>query len=155
MPVVLVLAALVILAGVVAVATGRGGELSRPLADSAAYGRDLATAADVAAFRPPAAFLGYSAQATDQALDQIARVVADRDAELAMLRRENAVLRARQAAPQPPPPQPFAAPGPAEFTSPSWQLAPEDPDGAGDSNGTNNRDETDRTADTGPGTEQP
>jgi hypothetical protein len=96
MPVVMVLAALAILAGVVVVAMGRGGELESSLADSATYGRELVTAGDVARFRPPAAFLGYSAQATDEALRRIARGVADRDAELAMLRREVAVLRARQ-----------------------------------------------------------
>jgi hypothetical protein len=96
MPVVLVLTALAILGGVVVVAMGRGGELEYSLADSASCGRDLATAADMAAFRPPAAFLGYSAQATDEALRRMSRAVADRDAELSMLRREVAMLRARQ-----------------------------------------------------------
>jgi hypothetical protein len=96
MPVVLVLAAVAILVGIVVVATGRGGELELPAPDSARYGRELVTASDLAAFRPPTAFLGYSAQATDQALRRVARVVAERDAELAMLRHEVAVLRARQ-----------------------------------------------------------
>jgi hypothetical protein len=96
MSLVLVLAALAILAGVIVVAMGRGGELAPSLADSAAYGRELASAADVATFRPPAAFLGYSAQATDEALQQITRAMAERDAELAMLRREVAILRERQ-----------------------------------------------------------
>jgi hypothetical protein len=83
------------------------------------------TAADMAAFRPPAAFLGYSAQATDQALEQIARVVADRDAELAMLRRENAILRARPAPPAAPEPGDTSDAAAAAFTSPAWQLDPE------------------------------
>jgi hypothetical protein len=96
MPVVLVLAALVILAGVVVVAMGKGGELALPRPDSAAFGRELVTPADMATFRPPAAFLGYSAQVTDDALRRIARAVAERDSELAMLRREVAVLRARE-----------------------------------------------------------
>jgi hypothetical protein len=96
MPVVLLLAAVVILAGVVVVAMGRGGELALPRPDSAAYGRELVTAADMAGFRPPAALLGYSALATDDALQRIARAVAERDAELAMLRHEVAVLRARE-----------------------------------------------------------
>jgi hypothetical protein len=96
MPVVLVLAAVAILAGAVAVAMGRGGELALPVPDSARYGRELVTASDLATFRPPAAFLGYSAQATDEALRRIARVIAERDTELAMLRHELAVLRARQ-----------------------------------------------------------
>ena len=96
MPVVLVLAAVAILVGVVVVAMGRGGELALSAPDSARYGRELVTASDLAAFRPPAAFLGYSAPATDEALRRIARVVAERDTELAMLRHELAVLRARQ-----------------------------------------------------------
>jgi hypothetical protein len=99
MPVVLLLAAVAILAGVVVVAMGRGGELSLPRPDSAAYGRSLVTAADMVTFRPPAAFLGYSAPATDDALQRIARAVAERDAELITLRREVAILRARQAQP--------------------------------------------------------
>jgi hypothetical protein len=96
MPVVLLLAAVVILAGVVVVAMGRGGELALPRPDSAAYGRELVTPADMAGFRPPAALLGYSALVTDAALQRIARAVAERDAELAMLRHEVAVLRARE-----------------------------------------------------------
>ena len=96
MPVVLSLTVVAILAGVLVVAKGRGGELALPRPDSAAYGQPLVTAADVASFRPPAAFLGYSAQATDEALRRIARSVAERDAELAMLRHEIAVLRSRQ-----------------------------------------------------------
>lgn len=96
MPVVLLLAAVVILAGVVVVAMGRGGELAVPRPDSAAYGRELVTPAEMAAFRPPAALLGYSAQVTDDALRRIARAVAERDAELAMLRHEVAALRARE-----------------------------------------------------------
>jgi hypothetical protein len=96
MPVVLVLAAVAIVAGIVLAATGRAGELALPVPDSARYGRELVTASDLAAFRPPTALLGYSSQATDEALRRIARVVAERDAELAMLRREVAVLRARQ-----------------------------------------------------------
>jgi hypothetical protein len=94
--VVLVLAAAVILAGVVVVAMGKGGELALPRPDSATFGRALLTPADMATFRPPAAFLGYSAQVTDEALRRIARVVAERDSELAMLRHELAVLRARE-----------------------------------------------------------
>jgi hypothetical protein len=96
MPVVLVLAAAVILAGVVVVAMGKGGELALPRPDSAALRRALVTPADMATFRPPSAFLGYSAQVTDEALRRIARVVAERDSELAMLRHELAVLRARE-----------------------------------------------------------
>jgi hypothetical protein len=86
MPVVLLLAALAILAGVVAVAIGRGGELAMFRPDTQAQSAALATASDVAAFRPPLAFFGYSAPATDDALQRITAVVAERDAEVAWLR---------------------------------------------------------------------
>jgi len=86
MSVVLLLAALAILAGVVAVAIGRGGELAMFRPDTQARSAALATAADVAAFRPPLAFFGYSAPATDDALQRITAVVAERDAEVAWLR---------------------------------------------------------------------
>ena len=92
MPVVLLLAALVILAGVVVVAIGRGGELTIFRPDAPVHPQGFATAADVAAFRPPPAFLGYSAPATDEALQRIARVVAERDAEVAGLRDQVARL---------------------------------------------------------------
>jgi hypothetical protein len=96
MSLVLILAAIAILGGVIVVAMGRGGELAYSLADSASYGRELTSTAELARFRPPAAFLGYSAQATDEALQQITQAMAERDAELAVLRREVAILRERQ-----------------------------------------------------------
>jgi hypothetical protein len=96
MPVVLLLAALAILAGVVVVAVGRGGELTMFRPDSLADS-ELATAADVAAFRPPPAFFGYSAPATDEALQRITEVVAERDAEVAYLRGQIAQLRGTDA----------------------------------------------------------
>jgi catechol 2,3-dioxygenase-like lactoylglutathione lyase family enzyme len=99
MPVVLLLTALVILAGVVVVAVGRGGELTLFRSDAAPLRQRLATAADMASFRPPLAFFGYSPQATDDALQRIARAVADRDAELARLRGQLAVLRPDPATP--------------------------------------------------------
>lgn len=98
MPVVLLAAALAILAGVVVVAIGRGGELALFRPDTPPYPVPLATAAQVAAFRPPPAFLGYNAQATDDALHRIAMTVAQRDAELASLRGELAAARAQLAA---------------------------------------------------------
>jgi hypothetical protein len=84
--VVIVIAAIVILAGVVVVAMGRGGELARDRAAEPAAS-DFRTWHDVAAYRPPSALLGYDAAATEQALAEIARVIADRDAEIDVLRR--------------------------------------------------------------------
>ena len=84
--IVIVIAAIVILAGVVVVAMGRGGELARDRpAEPAAS--DFRTWYDVAAYRPPSALLGYDAAATEQALAEIARAIADRDAEIDVLRR--------------------------------------------------------------------
>ena len=112
MPVVLLLAAIAILAGVVVVAIGRGGELTVFRSDTPPLRLEFATAADLARFRPPSAFFGYSAQVTDDALQLIARVVADREAELAMLRRQLATLRASPAPATPAPARP-APPSPA------------------------------------------
>jgi hypothetical protein len=83
---VIVIAAIVILAGVVVVAMGRGGELARDRPAKPAAS-DFRTWYDVAGYRPPTALLGYDAAATEQALSEIARVIADRDAEIDLLRR--------------------------------------------------------------------
>lgn len=93
MPVVLVIAAVAILAGVVVVAVGRGGELAMFRSDVPPVQFALFTPGDVAAFRPRLAFFGYSARATDDALLQIARAVAERDAELSRLRVQLTALR--------------------------------------------------------------
>lgn len=83
----IVIAAIVILAGVVVVAMGRGGELARARpAEPAANG--FRTWYDVAAYRPPGALLGYDPAATEHALGEIARAIADRDAEIDQLRRK-------------------------------------------------------------------
>jgi hypothetical protein len=113
MPVVLLLTAVAILAGVVVVAVGRGGELAIFRSDAPPLRHEFASAADLASWRPPTALFGYSAQATDDALQRIARTVADRDAELAMLRSQLAELRAdpgraNPAAPNPGTPNPAA-----------------------------------------------
>jgi hypothetical protein len=100
MSVVLLLAALAILVGVVVVAVGRGGELAIFRPDLPPQRPVFATGTDVAAFRPPPAFFGYSAPATDSALAQIAQAVAERDAELARLRAQLAQLRGDPEPPQ-------------------------------------------------------
>jgi hypothetical protein len=115
MSVVLLLAALAILAGVVVVAVGRGGELAIFRPDLPPQRPVFATGTDVAAFRPPPAFFGYSAPATDSALAQIAQAVAERDAELARLRAQLAQLRGD-------PEQPLT-PGPA-YHDPGYHQPP-------------------------------
>jgi hypothetical protein len=83
--VVIVLAAVVILGGVVVVAMGRGGELSRERHELPARS-DFRTWSDVATYRPPPALLGYHAGVTEHALSLIARTIAERDAEIDWLR---------------------------------------------------------------------
>jgi hypothetical protein len=88
----IVIAAAVILGGIIVVAMGKGGELavSRPeLPDRTAF----RSSSDVADYRPPAALLGYSAVATEHAMAQIARTIAERDAEIDWLRRRLAELQ--------------------------------------------------------------
>jgi hypothetical protein len=88
---VIVIAAIVILAGVVVVAMGRGGELARDRSAEPAAS-DFRTWYDVASYRPPSALLGYDAAATEHALTEIAQVIADRDAEIDVLRRRLAAV---------------------------------------------------------------
>lgn len=93
-PVLLLLAGAVILAGVVAVAMGHGGEMAEFPSDNVppTLG-DLLTAADVAMLRPPSALWGYNAQVTDEALSRIAQIVTERDVEIAVLRQQLAEFR--------------------------------------------------------------
>jgi hypothetical protein len=81
----IILVGVVLLGGIVLVAMGRGGELSRETADQPAA-TDFGSWADVAHYRPPAALLGYHAGATDRALQLISRAMAEREAEIAWLR---------------------------------------------------------------------
>lgn len=92
--VLLLLAGAVILAGVVAVAMGHGGEMAEFPSDyiPPSLG-DLLTAADVAMLRPPSALWGYNTQVTDEALSRIAQIVTERDVEIAVLRQQLADLR--------------------------------------------------------------
>ena len=92
--VLLLLAGAVILAGVVAVAMGHGGEMAEFPSDYVppTLG-DLLTATDVAMLRPPAALWGYNTQVTDEALSRIAQIVTKRDVEIAVLRQQLADVR--------------------------------------------------------------
>jgi len=86
--VVLILAFIVIVVGVFAVATGRGGELAYEQADHAPLDIGTVSATDIALLRPPTALWGYNMQVTDEALDRIARALRDRDIEIAYLQRQ-------------------------------------------------------------------
>jgi hypothetical protein len=94
-PILLLLAGVVILAGVVSVAMGRGGEMAEFATDSLPPSLDdVVTASDVAMLRPPSALWGYNVQVTDEALSRIAQVISERDVEIAVLRQQLAELRA-------------------------------------------------------------
>ena len=95
----MILVAVVILVGVFFVATGRGGELAYEQADHAPLDLGPVSATDVALLRPPTALWGYNMQVTDEALEQIARAVRDRDVTIAFLQQRLADLTARPVEP--------------------------------------------------------
>jgi hypothetical protein len=90
-PILLLLAAAVIVVGVVSVAMGHGGEMAEFTTDY--LPPDLVSAADVVLLRPPSALWGYNVQVTDEALNRIAQAITERDVEIAVLRQQLAELR--------------------------------------------------------------
>lgn len=126
--VVMLVAAVAVLAGVVVVALGHGGELAYFPADYAPLPLEEVTSTDVALFRPPAALWGYSMQATDEALGRIAGAITERDIEIAALRQQVADLQwAPQrpaSAPAQPPVRPQPADRPPDPSSTEWAALP-------------------------------
>lgn len=88
MYIVILLAAGAILGGVVVVAMGRGGEMALFDRDLPVRTVRLKTPGEVATLRLPFGFVGYQARATGEALVAAANLLAQRDAEIAELRRE-------------------------------------------------------------------
>ena len=141
----MIVVAVAILAGVFFAATGRGGELAYEQADHAPLDLGPVSATDVALLRPPTALWGYNMQVTDEALEQIAQAVRDRDVTIAFLQQRLTDLAgqavpgrladlAGHAAPgfQPAePPRVHGAPHarPAESGSPASPGSPEPPAG--------------------------
>jgi hypothetical protein len=117
----MILVAVVILVGVFFVATGRGGELAYEQADHAPLDLGPVSAADVALLRPPTALWGYNMQVTDEALEQIARAVRDRDVTIAFLQQRLADLTTRPADPG----DPVGRGGTAGLASPGCPASPE------------------------------
>ncbi len=144
----MIVVAVAILAGVFFAATGRGGELAYEQADHAPLDLGPVSATDVALLRPPTALWGYNMQVTDEALEQIAQAVRDRDVTIAFLQQRIADLAgqagpgrladlAGQAAPgfQPAePPRVHGAPHarPAESSVPASPEPPARPPGPGE-----------------------
>jgi hypothetical protein len=83
---VLLIAAAGIVGGVLAVATGRGGEMAMFPRQLPAVPLALRTPADVAAVQLPHSVFGYQPEATSAVLNHLARLLAERDAEIARLR---------------------------------------------------------------------
>ncbi len=92
---VLLAAAIAILIGVVVVAMGRGGEIAQSHRDARTVPPRINSAADLALLRLPIGLLGYSEQATDEALDAATRLIADQETEIARLRQEVWRLRSQ------------------------------------------------------------
>ena len=140
-PVLMVVLIVAILAGVVIVATGRGGEMARFPNDYAPPELGALAATDVALFRPPSALWGYHMQATEEALGGIALVLSERDVRIASLERQLADLRARvptsaagKRPPVPGPPRSAAstrAPAAGESAGGARYADPAGADGAG------------------------
>jgi hypothetical protein len=84
---------IVILAGVVVVASGRGGEMAPEYPDYPPIDLGPVSAADVALLRPPSAAWGYNMRVTDEALQTIARAVTERDIKISALQQEVSDLR--------------------------------------------------------------
>jgi hypothetical protein len=124
----MILVAVVILVGVFFVATGRGGELAYEQADHAPLDLGPVSATDVALLRPPTALWGYNMQVTDEALEQIARAVRDRDVTISFLQQRLADLTTRPVEPGHPA-SPASPSGTAGLASPGGLASPEPPAG--------------------------
>ncbi|MCO6006555.1 hypothetical protein NE236_16340 [Actinoallomurus purpureus] len=96
------LAALAVLAGIVVVAIGGGGELSAEHPDHpplALPGRRSAGGTDAALLRLPMGLWGYHKQITDEALERFAHELTERDTRIAVLEQELAEARHRMYGP--------------------------------------------------------
>ena len=79
------IAVIVVLAVVVFLAMGRGGGLSVERNDYAPLDLGPVSATDVALLRPPTGLWGYNMQATDEAMEQIAESIRERDVRIVAL----------------------------------------------------------------------
>jgi hypothetical protein len=81
----MVIAILVVFAVVVLVARGRGSGLSTERGDYVPLDLGPVSATDVALLRPPTGLWGYNMQATDDAMEQIAASIRERDIRIVAL----------------------------------------------------------------------
>ncbi len=125
----MLVAAVIILAGVVVVASGRGGEMAPEYPDYPPIDLGPVTAADVVMMRPPSAAWGYNMRVTDEALAAIARAVTERDVRISALEQEVSDLRGQageyQPGAEPAIAGPAFGPAPRDDTAPAWPLRDE------------------------------
>lgn len=126
MTVVIWIAAVVVVAAVVFAARGRGGELSAERGDYVPLDMGPVSATDVALLRPPTGLWGYNMQATDEALEQIAESIRERDVRIVALEQLVTDL-SREHPPKMPLGSPYAAA--RHRRAPAW-TAGTDPDWA-------------------------
>ena len=81
----MVIAVIVVLAFVVYVAMGRGGELSDERSDYVPLDLGPVSATDVVLLRPPTGLWGYNMRATDEAMEQVAESIRERDVRIVAL----------------------------------------------------------------------
>jgi hypothetical protein len=81
----MVLAIVVIVAVVVFLAVGRGGEMSAERSDYVPLDLGPVSATDVALLRPPMGLWGYNMQATDEAMERVAESIRERDVRIVAL----------------------------------------------------------------------
>jgi hypothetical protein len=81
----MVIAALGVIAVIVFVARGRGGELSAERSDYLELDLGPVSATDVALLRPPMTLWGYNMSATDEAMERIAASIKERDVRIVAL----------------------------------------------------------------------
>jgi hypothetical protein len=94
------LAGVAVLVAVIVLATGRGGELAATHPDHpplALPGTHLMTGTDAALLRLPTGLWGYHPGITDEALEQLASALTERDTRIAILEQQIARLRASPA----------------------------------------------------------
>ena len=101
MLIVIVIAAVAVVAAVVLVAMGRGDGLSLERNDYVPLDLGPVSATDVALLRPPTGLWGYNMQATDEAMDQIAESIRERDVRIVALEQLVTDLSRDQAPMQP------------------------------------------------------
>jgi hypothetical protein len=96
-----VIAAIVVVAAVVFLAMGRGGGMSTERNDYSPLDLGPVSATDVALLRPPTGLWGYNMQATDEAMEQIAEAIRERDVRIVALEQLVTDLSRRDHAPLP------------------------------------------------------